>query len=257
MLTVLATRRRRRPLVLRNRERHARRQPHATGAFAHSRGLNGRTSFDRRPPVREPQPPRGRHLLRGWHPRRHPDATLQGRAPSKSSPAPRSNSSATRSWPSRRSLHNSASKSILEGGVQRAGDRVRITVQLIDAATDAHIWAESYDRELTAANIFAIQSEVATAIAGAFRLADPGEQARVRRSRRRVSRPGRPTSSASSGWPRAPARRSPRPKGISGRRIGLDPKFALAWVGLADTLALQTEYAGRPKEPGSTRPSRR
>ena len=38
---------------------------------------------------------------------------------------------------------------ILEGGVQRAGDRVRINVQLIDAETDAHLWAESYDRELT------------------------------------------------------------------------------------------------------------
>ena len=52
---------------------------------------------------------------------------------------------------------------VLEGGVQRAGDRVRVTVQLIDANTDAHLWAENYDRELTAANIFAIQSEVATA----------------------------------------------------------------------------------------------
>ena len=47
---------------------------------------------------------------------------------------------------------------ILEGGVQRAGDRVRIQVQLIDARTDAHLWAESYDRKLTADNIFAIQS---------------------------------------------------------------------------------------------------
>ena len=64
---------------------------------------------------------------------------------------------------------------VLEGGVQRAGDRVRVTVQLIDAATDAHLWAESYDRELSAANIFAIQSEVATAIAGALQgLADRG-----------------------------------------------------------------------------------
>ena len=52
-------------------------------------------------------------------------------------------------------------RSILEGGVQRAGDRVRINVQLIDADTDAHLWAESYDRELTAANIFAMQSEIA------------------------------------------------------------------------------------------------
>ena len=54
---------------------------------------------------------------------------------------------------------------ILEGGVQRAGDRVRIHMQLIDAGSDAHLWAESYDRELTATNIFAIQSEVAAAIA--------------------------------------------------------------------------------------------
>ena len=53
---------------------------------------------------------------------------------------------------------------ILEGGVQRAGDRVRIIVQLIDADRDEHLWAESYDRELTVENIFAIQSEIATAI---------------------------------------------------------------------------------------------
>jgi TolB-like protein len=38
---------------------------------------------------------------------------------------------------------------ILEGGVQRGGDRVRINVQLIDAASDGHLWAETYDRELT------------------------------------------------------------------------------------------------------------
>ena len=69
---------------------------------------------------------------------------------------------------------------VLEGGVQRAGDRVRATVQLIDAATDAHLWAENYDRELTAANIFAIQSEVAIAIAGALKATlTPAEQARA------------------------------------------------------------------------------
>ena len=69
---------------------------------------------------------------------------------------------------------------ILEGGVQRAGDRVRITVQLIDAATDAHVWAESYDRELTAANIFAIQSELPRAIADALEATlTPAERARV------------------------------------------------------------------------------
>ena len=54
---------------------------------------------------------------------------------------------------------------ILEGGVQRAGDQVRINVQLIDARTDVHIWAKTYDRTLTAETIFAIQSEMAAAIA--------------------------------------------------------------------------------------------
>ncbi len=57
---------------------------------------------------------------------------------------------------------------VLEGSVQRSGERVRITVQLIDAETDDHLWAETYDEELTAANVFAIQSDVARQIAGAL-----------------------------------------------------------------------------------------
>lgn len=60
---------------------------------------------------------------------------------------------------------------IIEGSVQRSGDRIRINVQLIDAATDEHLWAETYDRTLTVANIFEIQSEIATAIARALRTA--------------------------------------------------------------------------------------
>ena len=57
---------------------------------------------------------------------------------------------------------------LLEGRVQRAGDMVRINVQLIDAETDEHLWAETYNRELTAENIFAIQGEMATSIANAL-----------------------------------------------------------------------------------------
>ena len=51
---------------------------------------------------------------------------------------------------------------ILEGSVQRAGDRLRIAAQLIDARTDSQVWAETYDR--TAADLFAIQSELAESI---------------------------------------------------------------------------------------------
>jgi len=62
--------------------------------------------------------------------------------------------------------HELGVATLLEGGVRRAGNSVRINVQLIDAETDDHLWAETYDRELTAENIFAIQREMATSIAG-------------------------------------------------------------------------------------------
>src|SRR5205814_7428996 len=52
---------------------------------------------------------------------------------------------------------------LLEGSVQRAANRVRVTAQLIDARTDAHLWAETYDRDL--ADVFAIQSDIAVQIA--------------------------------------------------------------------------------------------
>ena len=57
---------------------------------------------------------------------------------------------------------------VMEGAVQRAGNRVRINVQLIDVETDNHIWAEIYDRDLTTDNIFDIQSEITKAIANAL-----------------------------------------------------------------------------------------
>jgi TolB-like protein/tetratricopeptide (TPR) repeat protein len=57
---------------------------------------------------------------------------------------------------------------ILEGGVQSAGDRIRINAQLIDVRTDEHMWAQTYDRELSAANIFEVQTEIARAITSAL-----------------------------------------------------------------------------------------
>ncbi len=57
---------------------------------------------------------------------------------------------------------------VLEGGVQRAGDQYRINVQLINASTDAHLWAEQYSGELTTANIFDVQTDIATSIADAL-----------------------------------------------------------------------------------------
>ncbi|MEM9386487.1 MAG: winged helix-turn-helix domain-containing protein [Pseudomonadota bacterium] len=59
--------------------------------------------------------------------------------------------------------------SVVEGGVQRAGDQIRINVQLIDAVRDEHIWADTYTRTLTAENVFAIQSEIALSVATQLR----------------------------------------------------------------------------------------
>ena len=56
---------------------------------------------------------------------------------------------------------------ILEGSVQKSGDRVRINVQLINAQTDSHLWAESFDRTLT--DVFAVESEVAQRVADSLR----------------------------------------------------------------------------------------
>jgi TolB-like protein/tetratricopeptide (TPR) repeat protein len=66
--------------------------------------------------------------------------------------------------------------SIVEGAVQRSGDQVRITVQLIDAATDEHIWARTYDRELTIESLFEVQSEISSQIASSLRAALTPEQ---------------------------------------------------------------------------------
>jgi TolB-like protein/Flp pilus assembly protein TadD len=72
---------------------------------------------------------------------------------------------------------------IVEGAVRRAGDRVRISAQLIHAPTDQHIWAESYERDLN--DILALQSEVARAIAGEIQLKlTPQERARLASTQR-------------------------------------------------------------------------
>ena len=134
---------------------------------------------------------------------------------------------------------------ILEGSVQRAGDRIRINVQLIAATTDEHLWAEIYDRELTTANIFEIQSEVATAIARALRTSLTAQE----QQRLAV----KPTDNLAAyeafllGRQRL-ARRTAREVAAAvkdfNHAIELDGDFALAYVGLAEAYILQVDYGG-------------
>jgi adenylate cyclase len=69
-------------------------------------------------------------------------------------------------------------RSVLEGSVRRAGNRVRITAQLIDAASGGHLWAERYDRDLT--DLFAVQDDVTRRIVEALKLTlSPAEKTRI------------------------------------------------------------------------------
>ncbi len=136
-------------------------------------------------------------------------------------------------------------RTVLEGSVQRAGDRVRINAQLIDARTDDHLWAESYDRQLTVADIFAIQSEIATAIAEALRATlSPEEKERLETV---------PTENLAAydayllGRQRMTKRTSvalAEAVDYFQQAIDLDPDFALAYVGLAENYELQGDYSG-------------
>lgn len=131
---------------------------------------------------------------------------------------------------------------ILEGGIQRAGERVRINLQLIEGATDKHLWADTYDRELSAENVFAIQSEIATSIAGILHAKLlPGERERIE------SIPTRNLEAYDAyllGRRQFAARRPEgyvEARGYFSRAIELDPDFALAYAGLADTLSLYAD----------------
>jgi len=132
---------------------------------------------------------------------------------------------------------------ILEGGIQRSGNQVRINVQLIDAVTDEHLWAEIFDRELTAENLFVIQSEISNAIADALHATlSPEEQQRI---------DTKPTDNLQAydafmrGRQLMATRDSTRLKLATeefGKAVELDPLFALAWVGVADSNWLLSFY---------------
>jgi TolB-like protein/Flp pilus assembly protein TadD len=124
---------------------------------------------------------------------------------------------------------------LLEGSVRRAGNRVRVNVQLIDANSDEHIWAEDYDRELT--DVFAIQTDLAQKIAAALQAKlSPNEKARLDR---------RPTKDSDAyllyvqahdyaNRPDRPSETSLKAEELFEQAIKLDPNFALAFAGLSE-----------------------
>jgi len=140
---------------------------------------------------------------------------------------------------------------ILEGSVRRVGNRVRVTGQLIHAATDEHVWAQTYDRDLT--DIFAIQTELSQQIAGALKAAlSPEEKAFIAR---------KPTTNpaAYDEYLKGRATRNRSPTGSKAalasaeesfqRAVDFDPDFAAAWGELAVVHSLRL-FWGHDTSPG-------
>ena len=131
---------------------------------------------------------------------------------------------------------------ILEGTVQKAGDQVRVNVRLINAVTDAHLWADTYDRKLT--DIFAVESEIAKTIAETL-------QARLTGSEK--SSIGKaPTANPEAYelylrgrffWNKRNGDDLRKAIDYFNQAIAKDPNYALAYVGLADSYLLFPNYA--------------
>ena len=131
---------------------------------------------------------------------------------------------------------------ILEGSIQKAGNQVRVNVQLINALTNAHLWAETYDRKLN--DIFAVESEIAKTIADAL-------QAKLSGSEQRAIA-ARPTENLEAHelylkgryfWNRRTGANLQKAADYFQQAIGMDPGYALAYSGLADCHVLLPAYA--------------
>ena len=120
---------------------------------------------------------------------------------------------------------------IVEGSVTRAGERVRITAQLIHAATDRHLWAHTYERD--ARDVLQLQGEVARAIADEIQVTlTPQERTRLARARPVNVEAHEAYVRGRFEWARANLRRSIE---YFERAIAIDPGYALAYAGIADS----------------------
>jgi TolB-like protein/DNA-binding winged helix-turn-helix (wHTH) protein/Flp pilus assembly protein TadD len=137
---------------------------------------------------------------------------------------------------------------VVEGAVVRSGDRVRVTAQLIEAANDRHLWAQSYERELH--DVLVLQADLARAIADAVQVeVRPGEQRRLLRTQA-----VHPDAYEAYLWGRFYLKQRTRAALLKAaeqfqRAIEKDPTYAAAHSGLADTYR-QSGLVGLPPREG-------
>ena len=138
---------------------------------------------------------------------------------------------------------------IVEGSVRRAGDEVRITAQLIDARNDEHLWADNFDRQLSAASVFALQTEIAQRIADALAATlTPEEEERIARN---------PTESLDaldfylrgrSVYGRYTQADNEEAVRLFREAIAVDPEYPDAWAGLSDAYGQRAFQFGLGRE---------
>jgi adenylate cyclase len=138
---------------------------------------------------------------------------------------------------------------VLEGSVRKAGERLRITAQLIDAATGNHLWAERYDRKLK--DVFELQDEITQKIVIALQVElTRGEQAHVwHRSSHNLQALGL-ASKALDLFERQTKEENFKARNLFEQATRLDPKYAFAWTYLAWTYLVDAIYgfSGSPAE---------
>ena len=140
---------------------------------------------------------------------------------------------------------------VVEGSVRRAGDRLRITAQLINVADGFHVWSESYDREMK--DVFAIQDEISRAIAQALevKLADHQQQHLVKRYTEDLEAYHLYLKGQHHWNKRVPAAIRTALQYFQ-QALALDPAYALAYAGIADCYIVPGYYGSAP--PGEVMP---
>ena len=131
--------------------------------------------------------------------------------------------------------------SVLEGSVRKAGDRVRITIQLIDSRTSEHLWAESYERELR--DIFAIQSEVSNTVAQALKVHLTSLE-KVLIGKKQTLSPEAHTLYMKGRfyWNERSKEKIDKALVYFKKAVELDPGFALAYSGISDCYSVAVDY---------------
>jgi TolB-like protein len=132
--------------------------------------------------------------------------------------------------------HELQADGIIEGTVLRSGERVRISAQLIDAQSDTHLWAETYDRDMR--DVLGLQSEVAQAIAREIRITlTPLERADLAQTRPVDPEAYEAYLKGRYHWNRRSRDGLPKAVRHFQEAIDKDPRFAAAYAGLADSLS--------------------